>query len=334
MKLTIENIFDFVEEYSGRNGLQDNSDIQKELGVYGDDWHEMIEKFTIKFNVDMTSYLWYFHNGEEGMGIGRLFFKSPYDRVNRIAITPNDLLRIATKQKWDIEYPEHKLPKRRYDLIIGTVVLIAMIGLCVIFGCNQSNQIKQSKLGIEKTEKEFDSISNILLCDSVYPGKNIRIEYLEHEFENNELTATFAIIKNGKSLIFDSLSTRVFAIKFSDFNGDGIKDVLAHNSSDARSNWTWYLYIASSDLNSFKRIKGFEQIKNPNYLKKYDLIDCIVMSGNDWTSFYAIDNDTIIDFGFTVNMGFNNEKQKYYDYDKDYNSALKKVVEMKKSLNN
>ena len=210
------------------------------------------------------------------------------------------------------------------------VKFLSLLLLFFLFGCQNQNE---SKLGTGKIEKDFDTMSKIIHCDSVYPGKNIRIEYLEHEFENNELTATFAIIKNGKNLIFDSLSTGIYAVKFSDFNGDGIKDVLAHNSSDARSNWTWYLYIASSDLNSFKRIKGFEQIKNPNYLKKYDLIDCLVMSGNDWTSFYAIDNDTIIDFGLTVNMGFNNEKQEYYDYDNDYNSALKKVVEMKKSLN-
>lgn len=203
--------------------------------------------------------------------------------------------------------------------------------LFFLFGCQNQNE---SKLDIGKIEKEFDSMSKIILCDSVYPGKNIRIEYLEHEFENNELSATFAIIKNGKNLIFDSLSTGMFAIKFSDFNGDGIKDVLAHNSSDARSNWTWYLYIASSDLNSFKRIKGFEQIKNPNYLKKYDLIDCLVMSGNNRTSFYAIDNDTIIDFGYTVNMGFNYDKQEYYDYEKDYNSALKKVLKLKANLDN
>lgn len=210
------------------------------------------------------------------------------------------------------------------------LILIAIF----IYSCNHSNDLNEDNFSKEKIEEEFDLMSKIIQCDSVYPGKNIRIEYLEHEFENNELTATFAIIKNGKNLIFDSLSTGIYAVKFSDFNGDGIKDVLAHNSSDARSNWTWYLYIASSDLNSFKRIKGFEEIKNPNYLKKYDLIDCLVMSGNNWTSFYAIDNDTIIDFGDIVNMGFNNEKQEYYNYDKDYITSLKRVMKLKANLRN
>lgn len=123
MNPTIESIFDFVAEYSGKNGLNENSDIEMEFGVYGDDWHEMMEKFGSKYQVDMTSYLWYFHTREEGFGIGGLLFKPPNERVKRIPITPNDLLRIATKQKWDIEYPEHKLPKKRYEFMIGTVIL-------------------------------------------------------------------------------------------------------------------------------------------------------------------------------------------------------------------
>jgi hypothetical protein len=134
MKATIENILDFVAEYSGKEKLQESSDIEGELGVYADDWHDMIEKFGEKYQVDMTSYLWYFHSGEEGFTIGGLFFKAPYERVERIPITPSDLLRIATKQKWDIEYPEHELPKRRYDLIIGTGVLVIVIGLWVWYG--------------------------------------------------------------------------------------------------------------------------------------------------------------------------------------------------------
>lgn len=134
MKPTIENILDFVAEYSGKEKLQESSDIEGELGVYADDWHDMIEKFGEIYQVDMTSYLWYFHSREEGFTIGSLFFKAPYERVERIPITPSALLRIATKQKWDIEYPEHELPKRRYDLIIGTGVLVIVIGLWVWYG--------------------------------------------------------------------------------------------------------------------------------------------------------------------------------------------------------
>lgn len=134
MKPTIENILDFVAEYSGKEEIQENSDIEGELSVYADDWHEMIQKFGEKYQVDMTSYLWYFHSGEEGFSIGSLFFKAPYERVKRIPITPKDLLRIATKQKWDVYYPEHELPKRRYDLLIGTIVLTMVIVLWVSYG--------------------------------------------------------------------------------------------------------------------------------------------------------------------------------------------------------
>lgn len=131
LKPTIENILDFVAEYSGKEKLQESSDIEGELGVYADDWHDMIEKFGEIYQVDMTTYLWYFHSREEGFTIGSLFFKAPYERVERIPITPSDLLRIATKQKWDIKYPEHKIPNKRYDLIIGTVISLIIIILWI-----------------------------------------------------------------------------------------------------------------------------------------------------------------------------------------------------------
>ena len=133
MNLTIENVLDFVAEFSAKKGLHESVDIEGELSVTADDWHEMIEKFGSKYNVEMTSYLWCFHNEEEGFSFGSIFFKPPYDRARRIKITPFDLLRIAAKQKWDIEYPEHKLPKRRYDLIARTVILLVAIISCLFF---------------------------------------------------------------------------------------------------------------------------------------------------------------------------------------------------------
>ena len=134
MKPSIENILEFVSEYSGEKGLNKNSDIEGELRVHGDDWHEMIEKFGKKYQVDMTTYLWYFHSSEEGFNIGNLFFLAPYDRVERIPVTPQDLFRIATNQIWDFEYPEHELPKRRYDLLIGATVFIILITVWVAYG--------------------------------------------------------------------------------------------------------------------------------------------------------------------------------------------------------
>lgn len=129
MKPTLEDILAFVAEHANAEGLNATSDIERDLSVYADDWHDMIDDFAEKYEVDMSGYLWYFHSGEEGSNIGGVFFKPPYERVERIPISPNDLLRIATKQRWDLDYPEHTLPKRRYDLIIGTILLLALLAL-------------------------------------------------------------------------------------------------------------------------------------------------------------------------------------------------------------
>ena len=110
-----------------------DSDLLKDFGVDGDDFSELMDAFSEKFNVDISNLLWYFHHGEEGFNIGTIFFKPPYDRVDRIAVTPQILLESANLGKWVLEYPEHVLPERRYDMIIGwlflgILILFALIG--------------------------------------------------------------------------------------------------------------------------------------------------------------------------------------------------------------
>jgi hypothetical protein len=118
-----ENIISFLTDHVGVDKVTLQSDIFFDLGVVGDDFHEMIGKYQKTFNVDTTNYLWYFHADEEGQSIGGVFFKAPYERVKRIPVTPKMLLDFANKGTWTIEYPEHSLPKRRYDLIINTVLV-------------------------------------------------------------------------------------------------------------------------------------------------------------------------------------------------------------------
>lgn len=127
-----ENIITFLKELLGRDQINSQTDIFLDLHVFGDDFHEMIEKYSKTFNVDMTSYLWYFHTYEEGYNISASFFKAPNERVNRIAVTPKMLLDFANNGKWTIDYPEHTIPKRRYDLIINTVLILGILILFII----------------------------------------------------------------------------------------------------------------------------------------------------------------------------------------------------------
>ena len=121
----INEIYNFLEDYSGIHPESPDIDIFKDLGVTGDDFHEMIDKYSKNYRVDMSNYLWYFHADEEGQrSIGGFFFKPPYERVKRIPVTPRMLSDFIVTKKWEIEYPEHKVPKRRIDLIINLVILI------------------------------------------------------------------------------------------------------------------------------------------------------------------------------------------------------------------
>ncbi|MCX6229912.1 MAG: DUF1493 family protein [Bacteroidetes bacterium] len=122
IKVTTENIIDFIEDLSGNDKIMYNSDLFGEIGIVGDDFHEMIEKYQKKFSVDMSGYLWYFHTNEEGHSIGSAFYTPPYEKVKRIPVTPFMLCNFANKGKWGLKYPVHSLPKKRFDLLINGLI--------------------------------------------------------------------------------------------------------------------------------------------------------------------------------------------------------------------
>lgn len=133
---TIDEIIDFLVDLSGNDKILADSDLFSEIRIVGDDFHEMIEKYANKYNVNMTKYLWYFHTDEEGQSsIGSLFFKAPYERVKRITITPTMLVDIANKGVWTIEYPNHILPKKRYDLLINQSIVIIFFVIIILILC-------------------------------------------------------------------------------------------------------------------------------------------------------------------------------------------------------
>jgi hypothetical protein len=123
-------IIDFVKDIAGIDILNTESDIFN-LGVVGDDFHEMIKKYAETFEVDMIEYLWYFHADEEGQNFGALFFKPPYSRVDRILVAPRLLSEFAETKKWSIDYPEYKLPNKRIDIKINLILIIVFILIVV-----------------------------------------------------------------------------------------------------------------------------------------------------------------------------------------------------------
>lgn len=134
MKKNIDEIIAFVIKQTGcaEDKVSAGTDIFNELGCVGDDFHELIDEYALRCNVDMSSYLWYFHADEEGANFGGFIFKPPYARVQRIPVTPEMLLQFANSGAWMIDYPEHKIPKYRIDVYI-TWLFIVLIGVLVLY---------------------------------------------------------------------------------------------------------------------------------------------------------------------------------------------------------
>jgi Protein of unknown function (DUF1493) len=131
MALQIDDIIEFVEKQTGIKDVNEGSDIFKDLACTGDDFHELIELYAKQFNVDLGSYIWYFHADEEGISLGGLFFKPPYQKVTQIPVTPHMLFKFAQDGRWGVIYPSHEIQKIRYDILINGILVLGFIGYLI-----------------------------------------------------------------------------------------------------------------------------------------------------------------------------------------------------------
>ena len=170
-------------------------------------------------------------------------------------------------------------------------------------------------------------------CDSIYnqKGYSVSLEFDPKDEILLNVLFTFSKKINGKEKIIhqEKLHSQFQNVEFIDFNGDGIKDILVENISDVRSNLTYNLFIVDFNNQKLRKIEGFNEIKNPNYLEKYNLNDCVVMSGRNWTSFYKIEGNKVKDFGYVIEDG-EDENGKDLEYDKNYELTLAKILKSEK----
>ena len=136
--VTYDSIVEFItiQTRCESNEVLPQSDLGNDLGVDGDDYEELISEYSKQFEVDISGFLWYFHFAEEGNGnsIGGKLFPPPNEHVLHIPVTPVMLLDFAKKGFWDLKYPEHQLPKRRYDLWIN-FLLIGLFLAFILYKC-------------------------------------------------------------------------------------------------------------------------------------------------------------------------------------------------------
>lgn len=219
-----------------------------------------------------------------------------------------------------------------------------ILTLLILNSCNNSGvQTKTSLADTSKIvspaldEKIKDDLETTEInCDTVYLGKDYKLTLRKFDSTSDDETkfnSVFSFQKRTNSkyseIFSDSIFNIVQDVKFEDFNNDKVYDILVQNYSDVRSNWTYYLYLIDTTNDRLKKIKGFEEIKNPSYVSKYDLIDNYVVSGTNWTSFYQIKGDTVLDFGIVIyaDPSVDNDLK----YDRNYKKAIKTILAREKN---
>ena len=106
--VTIDDIHEFLVEELGLKGkkLRATSDLERELGCTGDDCFSMLEVFAKRFDVNLDSYLWYFHYDDEagvllspGPSMIKRIFGRPKATIKRVPLSPQLLLDSAKKRQ-------------------------------------------------------------------------------------------------------------------------------------------------------------------------------------------------------------------------------------------
>ena len=97
--------------------------------------YELIENFP-KYDILYFKLLIIFimKKKEVGIALEDIFYKSPDKLVKRL-ITQK-MLKFLKQKKWEINYPYHKLPEKRKDILLNEIVLIVTLILAIGFLIN------------------------------------------------------------------------------------------------------------------------------------------------------------------------------------------------------
>ncbi|MBS1732660.1 MAG: hypothetical protein JST02_05135 [Bacteroidetes bacterium] len=132
---------------------------------------------------------------------------------------------------------------------------------------------------------------------SVFTNYKLRLEIYNAEKINDYDTATNAKITFSRqrdyrtSVLFsDLVFCKAPILKFQDFNNDGVKDILIFFDYDVRSNKMYHLYLLNPKSKELIRVKDFEDIKNPEFNPKKNIVESHVISGRNYYTYYRINN--------------------------------------------
>jgi hypothetical protein len=128
---SLDDVDCFIARQLGAKGSSSDADLFVERGLSGDDCAQFIGRFAAAFAVDLSGYLWYFHEREEPYAAAflQIFFPAPQQRVTHIPVTAELLLAAANAGEWTVDYPPHSVSGPRYDVIAAYVLITLLIYL-------------------------------------------------------------------------------------------------------------------------------------------------------------------------------------------------------------
>ncbi|RWU10336.1 XAC2610-related protein [Pedobacter chitinilyticus] len=99
--------------------------------------------------------------------------------------------------------------------------------------------------------------------------------------------------------------------KKADFNGDGVADFLILKGTGARgSNELYYLFLANPKAKTLKRVKGFEDLPNPSYHPKYQVVTSYSFAGKNYYSIYRMGKgNQLIQVGNSFEDSFDSDEK-------------------------
>lgn len=178
---------------------------------------------------------------------------------------------------------------------------------------------------VETTELYNNSILQVIHStkDSIYTlNSNMQFHLKESnscssiEKSNYIFDIIFKSDTTPINIFSDTIYSKTGQFILEDYNMDGSLDLLIHNESDARSNWTYYLYLVYPEQGIVTKISNFNRIKNPKNLHRNNIIQSHVISGKSYYEYYKIlDNLSICYFDTTIYESSGSEKNISSQYD-------------------
>ena len=107
--------------------INEDSDLDHDLGIFGDGHRALLESFSNEFHVDLRGYRWYFHTREQRHSFGSVFFEPPDKQVSHIPVTPGLLWSAARSGVWDPGYPADELPGKRWGLVLNMGIIVFLL---------------------------------------------------------------------------------------------------------------------------------------------------------------------------------------------------------------